>query len=216
MDTETIRTEIAKHRWWHRIDLGDGIVTPGECDHGQTQEELSTRWALPADLSNARVLDIGCWDGLFTIASLRRGAKFVHAVDICDRPTFRLVVDDVLGLSDRSLFLRRDAQAPLDVFGDIVLCFGVLYHVERPMEVIRNAVMAAGEKVIIETAIMPAIDPIAWTQARGHDGDPTNIWYPTPGAVLDAMRAFGCSSAEIHYVTPCGTRATFVGGKAVA
>ncbi len=214
MNADELKAEVAKHSWWHRIDLGNGVVTPGICSHGQTDEELSERWGIPQDLTGKTVLDIGCWDGLFSLACVRRGAEYVSGVDVIPRPTFELVAEeDPLG--PRLVFSKRDAQEPLKCQRDIVLCFGVLYHVERPMEVIRNAVAAAHELVVIETAMAQVDDPRPqWIQRRGHAGDPTNIWYPNEAAVIDAMKAFGCVEAKLHYEMDCGSRATFIGRKA--
>lgn len=207
-----LKAEVAKHTWWHRIDLGDGVVTPGACPHGQSDKELNARWAIPEDLTGKVVLDVGCWDGLFSLACARRGAEFVTGVDVLARPTFGLVAR-ATDLGARMEFTIRDAQQALQLQRDIVLCFGVLYHVERPMEVIRNVVAAARELVVIETAISKQCESPAWIQTRGHAGDPTNIWYPTPWAVLDAMQVFGCAGVTWHYTTPDGSRATFVGRK---
>lgn len=47
--------------WWHRIDLGSGIVTPGADD-----SEYKLTWLdFPEDLSGKSVIDIGAWDGFF-------------------------------------------------------------------------------------------------------------------------------------------------------
>ncbi len=214
MNADELKAEMAKHSWWHRIDLGNGIVTPGLCTHGQTDEELSERWGIPGDLVGKVVLDIGCWDGLFSLACARRGAEFVTGVDLVARPTFGLVMRE-LELGARMEFTIRDAQEPLGLQRDIVLCFGVLYHVERPMEVIRNAVLAARELVIIETAIAQGDDPRpAWIQRRGHGGDPTNIWYPNEAAVIDTMKVSGCAEVQLHYEAADEQRATFIGRKA--
>jgi tRNA (mo5U34)-methyltransferase len=57
--------------WWHSIDLGDGIVTPGRKGAELLAEELATM-RLP-DLSGKTVLDIGAWDGYFSFAAERLG-----------------------------------------------------------------------------------------------------------------------------------------------
>ncbi len=219
MQIELIKARVAEHDWWHRIDLGNGIVTPGPCYHGRSEPELSSRWGIPDDLTGKCVLDIGCWDGLFSLACLRRGARRVNGVDVIRRETFNLVMD-ATGFAAKSSFRRADAQEPMPYRVNIALCFGVLYHVERPFEVIRNAINAADELVIIETALAAQVcgkewdgakDPIRWVQARGHASDPTNIWYPTPDALLDAMRVFGCVEVSQIHEEPNGSRGTFVG-----
>jgi hypothetical protein len=39
VNTDELRKEVAKITWWHRIDLGHGVVTPGVDD---TPEKLKT------------------------------------------------------------------------------------------------------------------------------------------------------------------------------
>src|SRR3954467_981696 len=79
--------------WVHAIDLGNGIVTPG-------------MWGLPSatimrafntiDFRGKKVLDIGCWDGLWSFEAERRGAAEVWATDLVahrhgdGQATFRL------------------------------------------------------------------------------------------------------------------------------
>jgi tRNA (mo5U34)-methyltransferase len=64
--------------WWHSIDLGDGIVTPGRKGAEQLAGELATM-QLP-DLRGKTVLDIGAWDGYFSFTAERLGAR-VTALD---------------------------------------------------------------------------------------------------------------------------------------
>jgi tRNA (mo5U34)-methyltransferase len=65
--------------WWHSIDLGDGVVTPGGKSHEQLTHELNAA-ALP-DLTGKTVLDIGGWDGFFAFAAERAGAARVAVLD---------------------------------------------------------------------------------------------------------------------------------------
>ena len=74
---DELRREIAAIRWFHQIDLGGGIVTPG---HDNSAEKLP-RIGLPADLTGKTVLDIGAWDGFFSFEAERRGAQRVVAID---------------------------------------------------------------------------------------------------------------------------------------
>ena len=65
--------------WWHSIDLGHGVVTPGHKPPDVLGAELDAL-ALP-DLRGKRVLDVGGWDGYFAFAAERRGAARVAVVD---------------------------------------------------------------------------------------------------------------------------------------
>ncbi len=65
--------------WWHSIDLGHGVVTPGHKSAQTLRAELDAL-ALP-DLRGKSVLDIGGWDGYFAFEAERRGAARVAVVD---------------------------------------------------------------------------------------------------------------------------------------
>lgn len=62
-------------QWWHSIDLGDGVVTPGHKSAALLRAELAAL-RLPV-LAGKTVLDIGAWDGFFSFAAERRGAHVV-------------------------------------------------------------------------------------------------------------------------------------------
>jgi tRNA (mo5U34)-methyltransferase len=65
--------------WWHSIDLGEGVVTPGY--HSlETMDALLAEVHLP-DLHGKSVLDVGAWDGFYSFEALRRGARRVVALD---------------------------------------------------------------------------------------------------------------------------------------
>src|SRR6204780_4689052 len=65
--------------WWHSIDLGDGLVTPGHKTPDVLARELEAL-RLP-DVRGRSVLDIGGWDGFFAFEAERRGARRVAVLD---------------------------------------------------------------------------------------------------------------------------------------
>ncbi|MFM8862872.1 MAG: hypothetical protein ACKOIA_10545, partial [Acidimicrobiia bacterium] len=65
--------------WWHSIDLGDGVVTPGHKYPALIAQEWEDLDLPP--LTGKSVLDIGAWDGYFSFTSERMGADRVVAVD---------------------------------------------------------------------------------------------------------------------------------------
>jgi tRNA (mo5U34)-methyltransferase len=74
-----IRAKIAQiSSWYHRIDLGDGIETPG---HFRMAEYLR-HYHLPERLDGKRVLDVGASSGFFAYEFERRGAKEVVGVEL--------------------------------------------------------------------------------------------------------------------------------------
>jgi len=75
-----LRDEVARLPfWWHSMDLGDGVITPGV----KTSEHLASELEalrLP-ELRGRTVLDVGAWDGFYSFEAERRGAARVVALD---------------------------------------------------------------------------------------------------------------------------------------
>jgi tRNA (mo5U34)-methyltransferase len=65
--------------WFHSIDLGQGIVTPGHNRAAVLREDVQ-RLRLP-DLKGKTVLDVNAWDGYYSFEAERRGAARVVALD---------------------------------------------------------------------------------------------------------------------------------------
>jgi tRNA (mo5U34)-methyltransferase len=65
--------------WFHSIDLGGGVVTPGHKPEAVLRAEFDAL-GLP-DLRGRSVLDIGGWDGFFAFEAERRGAARVAVLD---------------------------------------------------------------------------------------------------------------------------------------
>jgi tRNA (mo5U34)-methyltransferase len=65
--------------WWHSIDLGHGVVTPGHKTPDCHRQELEIL-RLP-NLCGKSVLDVGAWDGFYSFEAERRGASRVVALD---------------------------------------------------------------------------------------------------------------------------------------
>ena len=58
--------------WWHTIDLGDGIVTPGQPNAHQQELRVA---AMPMPWEGKTVLDVGCWDGFYSFWCEKQGAR---------------------------------------------------------------------------------------------------------------------------------------------
>jgi tRNA (mo5U34)-methyltransferase len=70
--------KVASIGWYHTIDLGNGIVTPGFIDNRDTVSSFG----LPDDLTGKRCLDIGTYDGFWSFEMERRGASEVIGIDV--------------------------------------------------------------------------------------------------------------------------------------
>ena len=204
---ERVRT-IA--HWRHRIELPDGVVTPGTQD---TQAQLAMLH-LPADLRGKSVLDIGCSDGFFSFECEKRGAARVLAIDnfssmYVDSPSGFHVARELL--ASRVEFRQADLFS-LDVreIGsfDLVLFLGVLYHLRHPLLAIEHLAGLCADQLVLETelasprGVMGALKrrlvgaDNAASSMLFHEGDevnrdPTNWWSPTARCVEAMLRSSG-------------------------
>jgi len=135
------------------------------------------------------VLDIGCWDGLWTFEAEKRGAAEVYAIDDVSQrsfhstQTFELAKD--LLQSDAKYFPEMPVEraAELGVKFDVVLFLGVYYHLRDPLRAlgILRSVLNDGGLIVIEGT--------AWYNRRKsfatylyHDvshWDRSNWWLPS-------------------------------------
>lgn len=195
--------------WWHRIQLTDGTYTPGMVHHGPDGGDWpTTRFGLPNDLTNKTVIDVGCWDGFFSFESEKRNAKTVLAVDApsnqggnpCGTDGFEYARKN---LNSKVEFKPHNIESieltkTLGIF-DIVLFYGVLYHLKNPLVALENACDLSKELLIIETAISTNSDlPILEYRPIFH-GDPTNYFYPTIEWIKLVCKHKGFNNIEVIY-----------------
>ena len=207
MSADEIREAIGGVTWYHQIDLGNGIVTPGS---DSTLERIALI-GLPDDLSGRTVLDIGAWDGAFSFEAERRGAARVVAVDsFCwhgegwgTKDGFECA-RQVLGsrVEDREVEVLDLSPDTVGVF-DLVLFLGVLYHLKHPLLALERVSSVCREQLILWTQVdmldteRPAA---AFYPGTELNDDPTNWWGPNPAAVIGMLTTAGFSRAEMTYL----------------
>lgn len=63
--------DLSRYRWYHTIDLGNGLVTPGLYDHRPNLPIFK----FPSDMEGMNVLDVGSATGFFAFEFEKRGAN---------------------------------------------------------------------------------------------------------------------------------------------
>jgi tRNA (mo5U34)-methyltransferase len=210
MDVATLKREVDDIRWYHTLDLGHGVVTPGTDDPSYRLARID----LPASLAGRSVLDIGAWDGFFSFEAERRGAARVVAADYYSwhgvgwgtgngkagfelaRRALRSRVEDV------DIDVMELSPERIGTF-DVVLFLGVLYHLKHPLLALERVASVARDLVIVETVVdMVGIrrPAAAFYPGRELNDDPTNWWGPNVPAVEGMLRAVGFQ--RIRTVTP--------------
>jgi tRNA (mo5U34)-methyltransferase len=200
---EELRAQVAAIRWWHSIDLGDGIVTPGRSNLPDKIDYIG----LPDDLTGLSVLDVGAWDGLFSFESARRGARRVVAVDsFCwngpgwgTKAGFDLARRALNSrVEDREMEVVDLSPESVGVF-DVVLFLGVLYHLTDPLRALQSIFSVTGDRLILETHtdLADCAYPAMRFYPGGElSGDPTSFWGPNPAAVEAMLRWVGFRRVE--------------------
>lgn len=177
---------VGRYRWAHTIDLGRGDRTPGDWGP-ETQEYI--RGALPdLDFAGKKVLDIGCWDGLWSFEAERRGAAEVHATD--DTRQRPLGAQPTLPLARRILGsrVRYHPRTPVHRVGelgirdfDIVLYLGIFYHLRDPLLALARLrrVLKDGGLMLVEGEVRAGEEVAADFHHENVHVHPSNWWVPT-------------------------------------
>jgi tRNA (mo5U34)-methyltransferase len=143
--------ELAKLGYYHSIELPDGGVIPG-IQSIETQRARIAQFPIPEDLRGKRVLDIGAWDGWFSFEMERRGATVV-AVDATKRTRF-LEAKAMLDSKVEHVVADICYLTPRDIgYFDIVLFFGVLYHLKHPMLALERVCELTTDLACIESFV---------------------------------------------------------------
>jgi 2-polyprenyl-3-methyl-5-hydroxy-6-metoxy-1,4-benzoquinol methylase len=125
-------------KWYHKIELVGGRVTPGcESDHlwSPIKREMHR-----VDFRGKRVLDIGTWDGLWSFEAEGPGASSVLATDINTQRSFTdqgpATFEFAKRIRGSKVEYKEVSVHNLDSLEqqfDIVVFFGVLYHLRFPL-----------------------------------------------------------------------------------
>jgi len=212
------RTDFA---WHQRFELAPGVFTPGVSDVGFLLQAAR----VPDRLDGATVLDIGTTNGGAAFECERRGASRVVVVDIADDAWFGFAaIKELLG--SRAEHIQGniyELPALLHETFDVVLFWGVLYHLRHPLLALDNVRRFARGHVSIETAVSDhelvedcRAQPVARFYRRDElAGDSSNWFAPTVVALTQWCQSCGLAPAHINsWPTPGPTRAMVIASPA--
>jgi tRNA (mo5U34)-methyltransferase len=167
--------------WYHTIDLGDGLVTPGTFDYRASLAEFR----FPDDMSGMSALDVGSASGFFAFELERRGAAVtsieIPALDRWDHfpgesehaivnkirdllPYHSVLPSDVIERTFRTLTAQQLHHMLLD--GPFEFCRRVLHsRVERAFGAVYDLPQVLGDTrrfdvVLLGDILLHTIDPL--------------------------------------------------------
>jgi len=210
--------QVAALPWFHSIDLGGGVITPGLKSVHMLRGEASV--AFRHSIAGMSVMDVGAWDGFFSFEAERRGASRVLATDhFCwtgggwgKKSSFNLA-RKVLGsrVEDQDIDPMEIREAATGTF-DCVLFLGVLYHMRHPLYVLDRVASVTRKMLIMETHLdMLDVNRPAAAFYPGSElgNDPTNWWGPNIPAVIGMLRTAGFQRIEHSSHPVCPDRGFF-------
>ncbi|MEQ8584120.1 MAG: methyltransferase domain-containing protein [Marinoscillum sp.] len=108
-------------------------------------------------LEGKRVLDLACNCGGFAIEASKLGAKQVLGIDLVEHYiTQANFLKDILGIPnvDFEVMDINSIDVKLTDQFDITFCFGILYHFENPVSVMRKICEQTKDAIFIDTSVL--------------------------------------------------------------
>ena len=225
--TPNDKLEAVKNRsWFYEFELPDGSRTTPDIPEAVRQVHSSRLTKLreviaarAPDAAELTAVDFASHEGFFSL-ELARHFKSVRGLEFAvESAEGARLMTDVLGVSNVSYEIadltrcgyRREWEA------DFVLCYGLLYHLENPVEVIRLATQLARQHILIETQIFPydisgmiedghyrwqrgvhGVFSLSTDYAGQREGGSTNVaLVPSLNALTHLLTAFGFGDIEV-------------------
>ncbi|MFQ5503626.1 MAG: methyltransferase domain-containing protein [Planctomycetota bacterium] len=208
--------------WYHAIDLGDGIQTPGPFH----MASFLSHYEFPDRMDGMRVLDVGASNGYFSFEFERRGAEEVVALDLptwgshdwtpryresyaakeqaerdyIDREAMRAGFD----LVKEALGSRRVRKVEMAIYDiapetlgrfDFVFSGSMLMHVRDPILGIQRLRSIAKDTARLVISISTTMPDVNEPLARFcGEWDQCNWWQMNPRCLKDAL---SCCDLEV-------------------
>jgi len=194
-----LRRQVEALKWFHQIDFGNGLISPGTIERSKI-EQCSNIVFSRVNVSGKSVLDIGCWDGAYSIEAMQRGASRVLATDHWvwhngyDRTCFDLARAHLAPSIEAMDVDVADLSAERLGRFDVVLFMGVFYHLRHPFQTLERVAKLARECLVVESRLVQTLTrrPMMRFYPRSElDGDPTNWWAPNRACVEATLRDLG-------------------------
>jgi len=156
------KLELVKNQqWFYEFSLPDGTKTNCYLPKfvqpiHQTREKVLrfflSQYGEKRTFKDA--LDVSCHEGYYSIVLAEYFDKVIGIDKNEDSILKAKLVTDVLGTSNISCFHTSLENWQEDLQCDFVLCYGLIYHIENPIEIFRKLAKITKEAICIETQIL--------------------------------------------------------------
>ena len=213
MDGQALQARMHQLSWYHTIDLGDGLCTPGAYDH----RPYLGAYGLPKELTGCTALDIGAASGYFTFELERRGALVTstelpqwlahdfgpqyasqmtetRAQEYLHDP-YQFAHDAIGSHAQRKMINVYDINPDSVGLFDLVFCGSVLLHLTDPARALMRIRSVTRQAAVIATVVYPLPTPEPLARFMGEPGGFT-WWYPNRAAFEAMVRSAGFAGWE--------------------
>lgn len=204
--------------WQYQFEL-DGLLTPIRVPRNVNRHEQRRRYAFDplvrlsgGSLQGKRVLDLGCNAGFWSLAAIEAGCDFVLGIDGRQMHVDQanLVFETKGVAASRYSFVQGNCFAH-DFSGyppfDVVLCFGLLYHVSKPVELFELMSRVNSDLLVVDTEVTPV--PGSWIRVRREPLDEVRnavdfemVFVPTRRVIVDLAEQFGYAARVMRPSIP--------------
>jgi tRNA (mo5U34)-methyltransferase len=203
-DQEIARKIASFPDWHYDFDLRGHRTCPASVDKANQRvvhfmEPVIRHFG--GSLKGKRVLDLGCNAGFFSLKAIEAGCDFVLGIDgrqmHVDQANLVFDVNEIdpnryQFVYDNILDFDYGDEAPFD----IVLCLGVLYHVNKPISLFEAIAPRNTDLLVIDTKIHPARGSLLELRRDNLSNlkdavDYELVMVPTAQAVIDMSELFG-------------------------
>jgi tRNA (mo5U34)-methyltransferase len=208
-DQEIVKKINSLGSWFYQFDL-KGNLTPVHPKfrvnrHQQRKQHIFKPLVqlYGGSLAGKRVLDLGCNAGFWSLAAIESGAEFVLGIDArklhIDQANFVFEIKEIA--KQKYQFVEGNIfKVNLKEYGvfDIVMCLGLLYHINKPISLLEIISEINSDTLIIDTNLSHL--PGAYLDIRSDDIeqnlsaiDVPLVMYPTKMALIQMVQQFGYS-----------------------
>jgi tRNA (mo5U34)-methyltransferase len=217
--------------WYHTLDLGGGMVTPGWFDLRPIVDKLP--WP---DVRGKRCLDIGTYDGFLAFEMERRGAAEVVATDIADHTGwdwpaplrkespaqlaalageqkgegFRVAAETLNSSVKKVAVSIYDLSPAVIGTFDLVVCGSLMLHLRDPVRALEAVRSVCSGKFLSAETLDLWLDRIAPNRAMARLNENLPLcqwWLPNRAGHRQMLKAAGFSIERSYgpYTIPYGS-----------
>lgn len=150
---------VKQQKWFYTFSLPDGSKTESYLSEGTrgihvTREKALRHYLGQLDKGCSSAMDIACHEGFFSLILAEYFETTMGIDKNRDSLEKAIQISRLLG-AKKVKFENVSVENWGNDGADFVLCFGLLYHTENPIQILRKIASLAKKAICIETQVLP-------------------------------------------------------------